>query len=68
VADAAAHPEDLDNREAVVTQLRKALKADPEFAGEVARLVTAAGVQLSITGDGNKTAVVQGSGNVVDIR
>lgn len=68
VADAAANPSDPDNREAVVTQLRKALKADPDFAQEIARLAVAAGVQLTITGDKNKTAVVQGAGNVVDIR
>ncbi len=68
VADAAANPADPDNREAVVTQLRKALKSDPEFAEEVARLAAAAGIQFTITGDNNKTAVVQGSGNIVDIR
>ena len=68
VADAAANPADPENREAVVTQLRKALKSDPDFAEEVARLATAAGIQLTVTGGNNKTAVVQGSGNVVDIR
>lgn len=68
LADAAAHPDDADNREAVITQLRKAFKSDPDFANEVARLVTAAGIQLNITGDSNKTAVVQGSGNIIDIR
>jgi hypothetical protein len=68
VADAAENPTDPENREAVVTQLRKALKSDPDFAQEVSRLATAAGVQLTITGDNNKTAVIQGSGNIVDIR
>jgi hypothetical protein len=68
LADAAANPTDPDNREAVVTQLRKALKSDPDFAQEVARLATAVGIQLTITGDNNKTAVVQGTGNIVDIR
>ena len=42
--------------------------ADPDFAQEVERLATAAGIQLTVTGDNNKTAVIQGSGNVVDIR
>ena len=69
VAEAANAPDDPDNREAVITQLRKALKADPALAEEVERLASAAGLHLNITGDNNKTVVIQaGSGNIVDIR
>ncbi len=67
LTDAAANPADPDNRDTVLTQLRKALKADPDLAQELARLATAAGLQLTITGGHNKTAIVQGSGNTVDI-
>lgn len=68
VSDAAANPNDAENREAVITQLRKALKSDADFAQEVERLANAAGVQINVTGDNAKIAVVQGSGNVIDIR
>ena len=67
LADAAANPSDPDNRDTVLTQLRKALKADPDLAQEIARLATAAGLQLTITGDHNKTSIVQGDGNSVNI-
>lgn len=67
VAELAEKPDDADNRDAVLVQLRKALKSNPEFAAEVGRLASAAGVQLSVVGDGNKVAVVQGSGNDVSI-
>ena len=67
VEDLAAHPEDADNRDDVLVQLKKALKADPEFAAEVSRLSVAAGVQLMVTGDNAKVAVVQGDGNGVSI-
>lgn len=52
LADAADNPTEPDNRDTVLTQLRKALKA---------------GLQLTITGDHNQTAIVQGDGNTVDI-
>jgi hypothetical protein len=67
MADAAANPDDVDNREAVITQLRKALKSDPDFAQEVESLTSAPDLQLKIDGDNNKTAVVQGHGNVIEI-
>jgi hypothetical protein len=67
LADAAANPSDPDNRDTVLTQLRKALKADPALAQEIAHLASAAGLQLTITGDHNKTAIVQGDGNSVNI-
>ena len=40
--EAAKDPADTDNRDLLLSFLRKALKADPEFAAEVARLLTAA--------------------------
>ncbi|BDC50917.1 hypothetical protein F183_A32330 [Bryobacterales bacterium F-183] len=64
---AAADPADSNDRDAILAQLKKALKADPEFAKEAEKLATNAGLQLSITGDNNKTAVVQGTGNTVSI-
>lgn len=67
VADAAANPDDADNREAVEIQLRKALKADPEFAQKAARLASSAGIQIHVTGDNNKTVAVQGSHNTITI-
>ena len=58
-------PADADNREAVLVQLRKALKGDPEFAAEVTRWWGMA--QLTQTGDGNKVAVVVRNKNAVNI-
>ena len=67
LTDAAANPSDPDTRDTLLAQLRKALKADPALAQELAHLATAAGIKLTITGDDNKTAIIQGSGNNVDI-
>lgn len=65
--DLATSPQDPDNQKDFETQLRKALKADPAVAAELANLAQSAGLQLNITGDGNKTAIVQGQGNTVSI-
>ena len=72
VAEVAKDPADADNREALLVYLRKALKADPEFAADVARLLQAAAAPqnpqgLNQSGDNNKGAVVSGQGNNVTI-
>ena len=73
VEDAAKDPADTDNRDLLLTYLRKALKADPEFAAEVERLLPAAVAAtqnpqgLNQSGDNNKGAVVSGQGNSVTI-
>lgn len=65
--DLAQNPQDPDNQKDFETQLRKALKADPALAAELATLAQSAGLALHITGDANKTAIVQGQNNTVNI-
>ena len=73
IAEVAKDPGDADNREALLVYLRKALKADPEFAADVARLLPDASAApqnpqgLNQSGDDNKGAVVSGQGNNVTI-
>ena len=67
IDDLAKDPASADNREAVLIQLRTALNANPDFAAEIARLLPQAGIQLSVSGAGNKTAAVQGNRNTVTI-
>ena len=68
VEEVAKDPGDADNRAALLAFLSKALKADPEFAADVARLMPATPQQgLNQSGDNNKGAVVSGSGNTVSI-
>lgn len=65
--DLAQNPQDPDNKADFETQLRKALKADPALKDELAALARSAGLQLTITGDNNKTAVVTGNNNTIQI-
>jgi len=72
VAEVAKDPADVDNRELLLAFLRKAFKADADFAAEVARLLDGAGAEgaglgLSQVGNGNKGAVVRGIRNTVTI-
>ena len=67
VEDAAANPADPDSHQALLITLRKALKSDPTLAEDLARLLPNAGIQLTMLGDSNKTAIAQGDGNKFEI-
>jgi hypothetical protein len=71
VEEVAKDPADTDNRDLLLTYLRKALKADPDLAAEVERLLPAAMAanqqMLNQSGDNNKGAVVSGQSNTITI-
>jgi hypothetical protein len=52
VEDLAADPADPDRLAALRLQVRKALAADPELAGEVAQMLQQAGAIVTATGEG----------------
>jgi|GEM_PF-5228090 len=74
VAELEAAPEDADNRTLLGIQLKRALKADPEFEQEIRALVQDIETQggapvtqiMTVTGDNNQSYQVSGSNNVIN--
>jgi len=73
VAELEAAPEDADNRTLLGIQLKRALKADPEFEQEIRALVQDIETQggapvtqiMTVTGDNNQSYQISGSNNVI---
>ena len=67
IEDLAADPASADNRDAVLVQLRKAITKDAEFAAEMERLLPQVGIEVNVSGIGNKTVANQGHHNTIVI-
>ena len=67
IEDLAADPASADNRDAVLVQLRKAITKDPELAAEMERLLPQVGIEVNVSGIGNKTVANQGHHNTIVI-
>ena len=65
--EAAGNPDDADMRDALLAQIRGAIKEDLEFAAALRGLLPAGSMQVAQTGDGNKAVQIQGSGNTVSM-
>lgn len=72
--DLAKVPQDSTNQDLVKGQITKALKDQPELVAELQAWLKAAGAEapgvsqvMNVSGSGNKSAQVSGSGNAVHI-
>ena len=65
--EAVGHPDDMDRRDALLAQIRGAIKEDDEFAAALRGLLPAGSMQIAQTGDGNKAVQIQGSGDAVSM-
>jgi hypothetical protein len=70
LSDLAKAPDDADSQAALRKEIRKAAEQDPQFASQLQELLSKAGAVTqtqvaNVSGDQNKVAQVQGSGNVI---
>lgn len=70
LSDLTKAPDDADAQAALRVQIRNAAEQDPQFASQLQELVSKTGAVTqnqvaNVTGDQNKVAQVQGSGNVI---